>query len=52
MKCEICSGKIGETFLSKILGTVIKDESGKKHTICFECQKKFPDKNTALKNLK
>lgn len=51
MKCEICKKKIGETFLKKILGTIIKDEKGKKHTICFECQKKFKTKKEILSNL-
>jgi len=51
MKCEICSKKIGETFLKKILGTIIKDKKGKKHRICFECQKKFRTKEEILKNL-
>ena len=41
MKCEICTNKIEETFMGKILGTMVKDEKGKKHYICFECQKKF-----------
>jgi len=52
MKCEICSKKIPETFLNKILGTVFKDEKGKKHYACFECQKKFPKKQDLLANLK
>jgi hypothetical protein len=51
MKCEICKKKIGETFLKKILGTIIKDSKGKKHTICFECQKKFKTKEEILTNL-
>ena len=50
-KCEICKKKISETFLGKILGTHIKDEKGKKHTICFECQKKFKTKKEILKKL-
>jgi len=41
MKCEICKKKIEQTFLNKILGTQIKDEKGKKHSICKECQKKY-----------
>ena len=52
MKCEICKGKIEETFLGKILGTHVKDDKGKKHVICFECQKKFPSKEKVLENLK
>ena len=52
MKCEICGNKVQETFLKKIIGTHIKDEKGKKHTICFECQKKFTTKEEILTNLK
>ena len=52
MKCEICNKNIGETFLGKILGTIVKDEKGKKHTICFECQKKFQTKEKALVEIK
>ena len=51
MKCEICRKKIDETFLKKILGTYVKDEKGKKHAVCFECQKKFPGKEELLKKL-
>ena len=50
-KCEVCSNKIGETFLNKVLGTYVKDEKGKKHLICFECQKKFKDKKEILEQL-
>lgn len=52
MKCEICSKKIDTTFLKKILGTVVKDEKGKKHGVCFECQKKFQTKREMLDNIK
>ncbi|MCK5283202.1 MAG: hypothetical protein KAK00_07370 [Nanoarchaeota archaeon] len=52
MKCEICSSKIQETFLKKVIGTHVKDAKGKKHTICFECQKKFTTKQDILNNLK
>lgn len=51
MKCEICKNKIQETFLKKLVGTHIKDAKGKKHVICFECQKKFHDKQAMLKQL-
>jgi len=51
MKCEICKKRIEETFLKKILGTYVKDEKGKKHAVCFECQKKFPSKEELLKQL-
>ncbi|MBR9699702.1 hypothetical protein GOV09_04565 [Candidatus Woesearchaeota archaeon] len=52
MKCAICKTKVQETFLKKIIGTHIKDAKGKKHTICFECQKKFPKKEDMLANMK
>jgi len=39
--------------MGKILGTYIKDNKAKKHTICFECQKKFNnDKTKILENIK
>lgn len=40
MKCEICKKEIGETIANKIIGTYIKDEKGKLHAICNECQSK------------
>lgn len=52
MKCEICNSKIEETFLKKIIGSYFKDSSGKKHLICFSCQKKFLTKDKILKELK
>jgi protein-arginine kinase activator protein McsA len=52
MKCELCKKNIEEIFLKKIVGTVIKDEKGKKHYICAECQKKENnDKTTILTKL-
>jgi len=52
MKCEICKKKIEQTFLNKILGTHIKDEKGKKHAVCKECQKKFKNsKEEIIKQL-
>ena len=51
MKCDICSKKIEETFLNKILGTYIKDQKGKTHPICPECQKKLKNKEEILKKL-
>ncbi|MBI2147355.1 hypothetical protein HYU19_02645 [Candidatus Woesearchaeota archaeon] len=51
MKCEICSGAIQETFLKKLIGTVVKDAKGKKHKICSQCQKKFPAKEEAIAKL-
>jgi len=51
MKCEICKKRIEETFLKKVLGTYVKDKKGKKHAVCFECQKKFPTKEELLKHI-
>jgi len=51
MKCEICKNKIGETFLNKPIGTHVKDEKGKRHIVCFECQKKLKTKEEILKHL-
>ncbi|MBU0535974.1 MAG: hypothetical protein KKE20_03350 [Nanoarchaeota archaeon] len=50
-KCDICKTKIESTFLNKILGSYIKDNKGKKHLLCPECQKKHPKKAEALKKL-
>jgi len=35
-----------------MIGTYIKDDKGKRHTVCFECQKKFKDKKAILENIK
>lgn len=51
VKCEICNKKIAETFLNKIVGTYIKDEKGKKHIICFECQKTLKSKDKILEKI-
>ena len=51
VKCNICSKKIEQTFLKKLIGTYVKDKKGKKHAVCFECQKKFSDKEAILKKL-
>jgi hypothetical protein len=48
MKCEICKAKINETFLNKVIGTYVKDEKGKKHMVCPECQKKLKSKEDIL----
>ncbi|MBI4919201.1 hypothetical protein HY837_04670 [archaeon] len=48
MKCEICKNTIETTFLEKILGTYVKDKKGKKHLVCFECQKKIKNKEELL----
>ena len=41
MKCHICNSRIDEGILKKIIGTYIKDSSGKKRAVCNECQSKF-----------
>jgi hypothetical protein len=51
MKCEICKGKVQQTFLKKIVGTYVKDKKGKKHSICSTCQNKFKNKEEILKQL-
>ena len=53
MKCEICSKSVQMLFMEKIMGTYTKDSKGKKHVICFECQKNFNnDKAKILENIK
>ena len=44
MDCAICGKKIAETFLKKIIGSYVKDEKGKQHAICNECQTKYKTK--------
>ena len=51
MKCELCNKNVEELFLKKIKGTYVKDAKGKKHVICFECQKKLNDKKKILEKL-
>lgn len=51
MKCEICKKAMEETFLKKLIGTVVKDKKGKKHYVCSECQKKLKTKKELLENL-
>jgi hypothetical protein len=51
MKCEICKNKIEQTFLNKVLGTYIKNDKGKKHLICKECQKNLGSKEKILEKL-
>ncbi|MBN1386400.1 hypothetical protein JW968_05510 [Candidatus Woesearchaeota archaeon] len=51
MKCGICKSKIQTTFLNKIIGTYVKDQKGKKHLVCFDCQKKFKSKQDILTSL-
>jgi hypothetical protein len=52
MKCKICKQKIEQTFLNKIRGTYIKDEKGKKHAVCENCQREYPDKKKLLEAMK
>jgi len=52
MKCEICKKTIETTFLGKLVGSYVKDEKGKKHSVCSECQKKFRKKEELLNKLK
>lgn len=51
MKCEICKKNIEETFLKKLVGTYVKDAKGKKHAVCFECQKNLGSKESILEKL-
>jgi len=51
MKCEICKKNVEETFLRKILGTVVKDKKGKKHFVCSKCQKEHAGKDALLKKI-
>ena len=49
--CELCKRKVQELFLGKMKGGYVKDAKGKKHLLCFECQKKFPSKKEQLEQL-
>ena len=51
MKCSICNKKIEQTFLNKIVGTMMKVEN-KEYFICPECQKKFKTKEEIINNIK
>jgi hypothetical protein len=51
MKCEICRKTVGETFLKKPIGAYVKDNGGKLHLVCFECQKQLRTKEEILKKL-
>lgn len=48
MKCEICKTEIKTGIAEKKIGTYVKDEKGKFHIICNECQKKHPTKKEIL----
>ncbi|MFQ5475035.1 MAG: hypothetical protein ACE5DM_04330 [Candidatus Nanoarchaeia archaeon] len=51
MKCEICKQKIRELFLRKLVGGYVKDKKGRKHSVCNDCQKKYPKKENLLAKL-
>ncbi len=51
MNCEICSAKLQESFLQKIIGTFVKDAKGKKHMICPQCQRTLKEKKNILEKL-
>ncbi|MEK6849394.1 MAG: hypothetical protein AABY01_02365 [Nanoarchaeota archaeon] len=52
MKCTICSSEVGETFLKKPIGGYVADAKGKRHLVCFSCQKKFLTKEEILQHIK
>ena len=43
-KCDICNQKIQTTFLSKLVGTVVKKEGKPKH-VCSACQQEHKGKD-------
>ena len=52
VKCDICSEAIGELFLEKIDGTIIKKAGfSKQYFICTSCQKKNQSKEELLKQI-
>jgi hypothetical protein len=51
MKCDICAKKLGETFLEKVIGGVVKDAKGKKHWVCDDCQRSLKTKDAILAKL-
>ena len=52
MKCSICKNKIKKIYLNKIVGTYIKDQKGKEHPVCSECQSEFQNKKELLEKIK
>ncbi len=52
MKCDICGKGITTTFLEKLKGTFVKDSKGKPHSVCFECQSRFRDKESLMQQLR
>ena len=52
VKCDICSEAIGELFLEKIDGTIIKKPGfSKQYFVCPSCQKKNRSKEELLKQI-
>lgn len=52
-KCEICGKTIENTFLKKLIGTVVKDQKGKRHAVCNQCQHAVQnDKEEMLQRMK
>ncbi|MFT4311654.1 MAG: hypothetical protein ACMXYF_00305 [Candidatus Woesearchaeota archaeon] len=51
MKCAITGKPIEKTFLDKLIGTVIKDENGKKYYVSAQAQQKYKTKAELLKQL-
>ncbi len=49
MNCTICKSRINETFLRKIIGTYVKDDKGKKHAVCQNCQKNLSSEDIKKK---
>jgi len=43
MRCDLCKGEIGESFLGKIKGAYVKI-GGKRKVVCGGCQGKYKDK--------
>lgn len=52
MKCDVCGDAVKETFLKKPIGAYVKDAKGKRHLICFSCQKKLLTKERILAAIK
>ena len=48
MKCDICRETIATQYLEKPLGTVVKNEKGKKYWVCNACQAKFHNDKAVL----
>jgi hypothetical protein len=49
MKCDICSKKVEETFLKKIVGTYMRNEKRKKKIVCNACQKQYTQEELLTK---